>query len=260
MNCLVFDIETVPDTSLGRQLLNIDESLSDADVAKTMAFKRLQETESEFLPLHQHRIVAISVALRRRDRFQLWSLGSEASDEAELITRFFEGLEKYLPVLVSWNGSGFDLPLLHYRALKHSVASPQYWEIGDENREFRYNNYLGRFHWRHIDLMDVLSGYQPRSRAKLDEVAVMLGFPGKLGMSGDKVWDVYLQGGLKQIRDYCETDVLNTYLIYLRFQHLRGLLDDIALAEEEERVRAQLVDSEADHLREFLAAWQASGD
>ncbi|UCG72137.1 MAG: 3'-5' exonuclease [Chromatiales bacterium] len=260
MNCLVFDIETVPDTSLGRQLLNIDESLSDADVAKAMAFKRLQETESEFLPLHQHRIVAISVALRRRDRFQLWSLGSEASDEAELITRFFEGLEKYLPVLVSWNGSGFDLPLLHYRALKHSVASPQYWEIGDENREFRYNNYLGRFHWRHIDLMDVLSGYQPRSRAKLDEVAVMLGFPGKLGMSGDKVWDVYLQGGLKQIRDYCETDVLNTYLIYLRFQHLRGLLDDIALAEEEERVRAQLVDSEADHLREFLAAWQASGD
>lgn len=260
MNCLVFDIETVPDTSLGRQLLNIDESLSDADVAKAMAFKRLQETESEFLPLHQHRIVAISVALRHRDRLQLWSLGSEASDEAELITRFFEGLEKYLPVLVSWNGSGFDLPLLHYRALKHGVASPQYWEIGDENREFRYNNYLGRFHWRHIDLMDVLSGYQPRSRAKLDEVAVMLGFPGKLGMSGDKVWDVYLQGGLKQIRDYCEMDVLNTYLIYLRFQHLRGLLDDIALAEEEERVRGQLADSEAGHLQQFLAAWQASGD
>lgn len=260
MNSLVFDIETVPDTALGRQLLNIEPSLSDEGVAKAMTFKRMQETQSEFLALHQHRIVAISVALRRGDQFKLWSLGSEDSDEAELITRFFEGLEKYLPDLVSWNGSGFDLPLLHYRALKHGVASPQYWEVGEENREFRFNNYLGRFHWRHIDLMDVLSGYQPRSRAKLDEIAVMLGFPGKLGMSGDKVWDVYCSGGLKQIRDYCETDVLNTYLIYLRFQHLRGLLDDTALAAEAGRVRAHLAGSDAPHLQEFLAAWPAPAD
>lgn len=256
MNCLVFDIETVPDTALGRRLLDIDPSLSDADVAKAMAFRRLQEAGTEFLALHQHRIVAISVALRRRDQFQLWSLGSETSDEAELISRFFEGLEKYLPDLVSWNGSGFDLPLLHYRALKHGIASPQYWEIGDENREFRFNNYLGRFHWRHIDLMDVLSGYQVRSRAKLDEIAVMLGFPGKLGMSGAKVWDVYLDGGLGKIRDYCETDVLNTYLVYLRFQYMRGLMDDTDLAGEQERVRAHLGESDAPHLKEFLAAWQ----
>lgn len=260
MNSLVFDIETVPDTALGRQLLDIDPALSDEDVAKAMAFRRLQETDSEFLALHQHRIVAISVALRRGDQFKVWSLGNEDSEEAELVGRFFEGLERYLPALVSWNGSGFDLPLLHYRALKYGVASPQYWEIGDENREFRYNNYLGRFHWRHIDLMDVLSGYQVRSRAKLDEIAVMLGFPGKLGMSGARVWETYLQGGLKQIRDYCETDVLNTYLIYLRFQHLRGILDDAGLAAEEERVRACLTESKQAHLQEFLAAWQGNAE
>ena len=115
MDCLVFDIETVPDTELGRRLLNIDPGLSDADVAKAMAFRRLQEAGTEFLALHQHRIVAISVALRRRDQFQVWSLGTGESDEAELIRRFFEGLEKYVPDLVSWNGSGFDLPLLHYK-------------------------------------------------------------------------------------------------------------------------------------------------
>jgi predicted PolB exonuclease-like 3'-5' exonuclease len=255
VNCLVFDIETVPDTDLGRQLLDIEPSLTDEDVAKAMAFRRLQESGSEFLALHQHRIVAISVALRRRDQFQVWSLGTEESDEGELIRRFFEGLEKYLPDLVSWNGSGFDLPLLHYRALKHGIASPHYWEVGDENREFRYNNYLGRFHWRHVDLMDVLSGYQVRSRAKLDEIAVMLGFPGKLGMSGAQVWDVYLEGGLDRIRNYCETDVLNTYLVYLRFQHMRGILDDRSLADEMGRVRETLEASDAEHLHEFLAAW-----
>jgi predicted PolB exonuclease-like 3'-5' exonuclease len=258
VNCLVFDIETVPDTALGRRLLNIDASLSDEDVAKAMVFKRLQETESEFLALHQHRIVAISVALRRGDQLRVWSLGDEASNEAELIRRFFEGLERYTPDLVSWNGGGFDLPVLHYRALRHGIASHQYWEIGDENRDFRYNNYLNRFHWRHIDLMDVLSGYQPRGRAKLEQIAVMLGFPGKLGMSGDRVWDVYLQGDLAQIRNYCETDVLNTFLIYLRFQHLRGRLDDQALADELQRVKKMLSGSDAPHWQAFLAAWDAA--
>jgi predicted PolB exonuclease-like 3'-5' exonuclease len=260
VNCLVFDIETVPDTDLGRQLLHIEPSLSDADVAKAMAFKRLQETESEFLALHLHRVVAISVALRQGDSLKIWSLGDEDSDEADLVGRFFEGLERYVPVLVSWNGGGFDLPVLHYRALKNRVAARTYWEVGDEDRDFRYNNYLGRFHWRHIDLMDVLSGYQPRARAKLDEIAVMLGFPGKLGMSGDKVWEVYLEGRLAEIRAYCETDVLNTYLVYLRFQHLRGLLDDRSLQSELQRAREWLGDSDAPHWQAFLAAWDAAGD
>ncbi|MEJ2516001.1 MAG: 3'-5' exonuclease [Gammaproteobacteria bacterium] len=255
MNTLVFDIETVPDTEFGRRYLDL-EGLDDADVAQAMMARRREITGSDFLPLHQHRVVAISCALRTRDSFNLWTLGTAESGEGELVARFFEGIERYSPDLVSWNGSGFDLPVLHYRGLRHDVAAPRYWEVGDEEREFRYNNYLGRFHWRHIDLMDVLAGYQFRAAARLDEVAVLLGYPGKLGMSGADVWDAFQDGRLEAIRDYCESDVLNTWLVYLRFQKMRGRLTAAEHAAEEERVAKFLADGDKAHLAEFLQAWR----
>ena len=256
MNCFAFDIETVPDVEFGQRLWELD-GLSDEDVGNAMLFRQKQKTGSEFLPLHQHRVVAISVAYRSRDGFRVWSLGDRDADEAEIVRRFFDGIERFAPDLVSWNGAGFDLPVLHYRALKHGIAAPRYWEIGDDDRDYRYNNYLSRFHWRHIDLMDVLAGFQPRGRAGLDQIAVMLGFPGKLGMSGDKVWDCWLAGGTDDIRNYCETDVLNTYLVFLRFEHMRGRLDDAALERELQRVRETLAASDAPHLVEFSDAWVA---
>ena len=256
MHCFSFDIETIPDVEFGRKMWQLDD-LSDQDVGTAMSFKRQQATGYEFLPLHQQRIVAISVALRTGDSFRVWSLGDRDADEAEIIRRFYAGIERYSPDLVSWNGSGFDLPVLHYRALKHGIQAPRYWEMGDSDREFRYSNYLSRFHWRHIDLMDVLAGFQMRGRASLDQIAVMLGFPGKLGMSGDKVWQCWLDGGIDDIRDYCESDVLNTYLVYLRFEYMRGNLDDAALEREFELVRTTLADMDRPHLNEFLAAWAA---
>jgi predicted PolB exonuclease-like 3'-5' exonuclease len=254
MHCFSFDIETVPDVEFGRRLLELGD-LPDEDVATAMTFKHLQKSGSEFLPLHQHRVVAISVALRSGDSFKVWSLGDEEAGEAELVRRFFDGIERYSPDLVSWNGSGFDLPVLHYRALRHGIQAPRYWETGETDREFKWNNYLGRFHWRHVDLMDVLAGYQVRGRASLDETAVLLGFPGKLGMSGDKVWDKYLDGGIGEIRDYCETDVLNTWLVYLRFEFMRGNLDDKGLEREYQLVRDTLAAMDQPHLNQFLAAW-----
>jgi len=231
--------------------------ISDESVASAMFFKQQQKSGSDFLPLHQHRIVAISVALRTGDTFKVWSLGEEDADEAELVRRFYDGIDRYTPDLISWNGGGFDLPVLHYRALKHGVQAPRYWEMGDSDREFRFNNYLSRFHWRHVDLMDVLAGFQPRARASLDQTAVLLGYPGKLGMSGDKVWDRFLEGGIDDIRDYCETDVINTWLVYLRFEHMRGNLDDKDLQRELAMVRDTLKTMNVPHLNEFLAAWPA---
>ena len=259
MTELVFDIETVPDVDLGRRLLGM-EDLADEDVASGMIFTRLQEADTEFLRPYQQRVVAISVVLRTGDELRLWSLGSEESGEAELIQRFFDGLDRYTPVIVSWNGSGFDLPVLHYRALLHGIQCARYWETGDEDRSFRYNSYLGRFHWRHIDLMDVLSGYQPRLRAPLDDIAVMLGFPGKMGLKGDQVWPMFREGRLADIRNYCETDVLNTYLVYLRFQYMRGLLDARALDKEFRRVKSLLEQSDAPHLQEFRTAWAQAAE
>ncbi len=133
MHCFSFDIETIPDLEFGRRMWQLD-GLSDADVGRAMTFKQLQKTGSDFLPLHQQRVVAISVALRTADTFRVWSLGDKDADEAELVRRFFDGIERYSPQLVSWNGGGFDLPVLHYRALKHGIQAPRYWETGDDDR------------------------------------------------------------------------------------------------------------------------------
>ena len=254
MHCFSFDRETIPDVEFGRRMWDLGD-ISDEDVATAMSFKQLQKSGSEFLPLHQHRVVAISVALRTGDSLRVWSLGDEDADEAELVRRFFDGIERYTPDLVSWNGSGFDLPVLHYRALKHGIQAPRYWETGDSNRDFKWNNYLSRFHWRHVDLMDVLAGFQVRGRASLDQTAVLLGFPGKLGMSGDKVWGKFVAGAIGEIRDYCETDVLNTWLVYLRFEFMRGNLDAADLEREYRLVRDTLTGMDRPHLNEFLAAW-----
>jgi predicted PolB exonuclease-like 3'-5' exonuclease len=254
MNVLVFDIETVPDVELGRELYGL-QGLDDAAVAKAMFSQQRASSGGEFLPHLQQRVVAISCVLRARDQLRVWSLGDLNSGEPELLARFFDGIEKYLPDLVSWNGGGFDLPVLHYRSLKAGIQAPHYWETGDEDTAFRYNNYLSRYHWRHLDLMDVLAGFQPRARAKLTDVAALLGFPGKLGLAGDQVWDAYLAGELEAVRRYCEVDALNTYLIYLRFQLLRARLDRAGLEAELERLRTLLRASGEPHHAEFLKAW-----
>jgi len=220
MSTLVFDIETVPDVALGRRLYGL-EGLADGQVAKAMFALRRQHTGGDFLPVEQQRVVAISCALRRGDSFTVWSLGDPTSSEAELVQRF--------------------------------------WEMGDGDEEFRFNNYLNRYHWRHTDLMDVLSGFHHRNRVSLANMACLLGLPGKLGFDGSQVWDAWQAGDRDSIRRYCETDVLNTWLIYLRFQQLRGQLTPAQHQEELERVRTCLSASKEPHFAEFLRAWQDGG-
>ena len=117
---------------------------------------------------------------------------------------------------------------------------------------------MSRYHNRHIDLMDLVAGYEYRAVAPLDQIAVMLGFPGKLGMSGDRVWDTYMAGDLESIRNYCETDVLNTYLVYLRFDLMRGNLTKADFDSECDRVRAILEADSKPYLLEFLEAWRSN--
>src|SRR5690554_5094434 len=257
-NVFVFDIETVPDVEGGRRLLDLHD-LSDADAGRAMLALRRHQTGGEFLKLHLHRIVTISIAARLGGRLRLWSLAEPECSEPEIISRFFEGIERFTPTLVTWNGCAFDLPVLHYRALIHGVTAARYWENGSNDQSFRWNNYLGRYHERHTDLMDVLSAYQGRAAAPLDEIATLCGLPGKMGMSGDKVWDCILAGDYDRVRDYCETDVLNTYLVYLRFELMRGRIDRPEYFVERRRVREWLAASDKPHLQEFLAAWPEEG-
>ncbi len=257
MNVFVFDIETVPDVVTGRRLLGL-EGLSDEAVASAMMSHIKEATGQGFVKHHLQKIVAISAVFRQGNSLKVWSLGETTSTEAEIIQRFYAGIEKFLPTLVSWNGGQFDLPVLHYRSLYHGIAAQRYWETGERDTNFKYNNYLNRYHTRHIDLMDTLAAFSQKAFVRLDEMAVMLGFPGKMGMSGNQVWEHYLQGDIDNIRYYCETDVLNTYLIYLRFQLIRGTLSHEQYENEIQLTKNTLNQSQSAHLLEFLEVWNAN--
>jgi predicted PolB exonuclease-like 3'-5' exonuclease len=137
----------------------------------------------------------------------------------------------------------------------HGIQASRYWDLGDDDRDFRYNNYISRYHHRHTDLMDLLALYNGRSNAPLDELARLCGFPGKLGMDGSQVWPAYRDGKLAEIRDYCETDVANTWLMYCRFQLMRGVFSPEQFEHESDLLRSTLAAQPGAHWREYLAAW-----
>ncbi len=256
---LVFDIETIPDVPGLRRLHDLDDSLSDAEVAEMAFQQRRAQNGSDFLPHYLQRVVVISCVLRTGKDLKVWSLAEPEQGEGEIIQRFFDGIEKFTPQLVSWNGGGFDLPVLHYRGLIHGVAAPRYWDLGDgdynDSRDFKWNNYISRYHTRHLDLMDLLAMYQPRANAPLDDLAKLIGFPGKLGMDGSKVWEAWLAGEIAGIRDYCETDVMNTYLVLLRFRLMRGEISRDGYDAEIQFVKGELARLDKPHWHEFLSAW-----
>ena len=254
---LVFDIETVPDVAGLRRLNDWDAALTDPEVAERAFAEREAATGRSFMPHHLQRVVAISCVFRDDDGLRVRSIGDVADGEAKLIQDFYRTIERHTPQLVSWNGGGFDLPVLHYRGLVHGVAAGRYWDLGEDDRDFKWNNYIGRYHTRHLDLMDVLAMYQPRAAAPLDALARLCGFPGKLGMDGSQVWKAYSDGRLDEIRAYCETDVMNTWLMYCRFQVLRGVQSHAAFDAEVALARALLSSLPGAHWREYLAAWKA---
>lgn len=255
---LVFDIETIPDVKGLRALNAHPASMTDHEVASHAFAARREKTNSDFLQHHLHRVAAISCVFRDDEGFRVRSLGTVDDAEAKLVHDFFRIIDKYTPQLISWNGGGFDLPVLHYRALINGVTASRYWEMGSEDRDFKWNNYLSRYHTRHLDLMDLLALYTGRANAPLDDLAKLCGFPGKLGVDGSQVWTLFQENRLNEIRDYCETDVVNTYLMYCRFQLMRGEMTQATYDAEISLVRSSLAEIEAPHWKEYLAAWPSS--
>jgi predicted PolB exonuclease-like 3'-5' exonuclease len=252
---LVFDIETIPDVAGLRTLNGYPASMTDAEVAASAFAARREKNGSDFLQHHLHRVAAISCVFRDDEGFRVRSLGSLEDQEPKLVHDFFRIIDRYTPQLISWNGGGFDLPVLHYRAMINGVTASRYWEMGDDDRDFKWNNYLSRYHTRHLDLMDLLALYTGRANAPLDDLAKLCGFPGKLGVDGSQVWTLFQEGRLNEIRNYCETDVVNTYLVYCRFQLMRGALTKAAYDEEVALVRSSLTALDRPHWKEYLAGW-----
>lgn len=252
---LVFDLETIPDIEGLRKLNGWGDDVPDAEVAQRAFAARKEATGSDFLPLHLQKVAVVGCVFRDDNGFRVKCLGQIDDSEATLISGFFKTIEKYTPKLISWNGSGFDLPVLHYRTLIHGISAPRYWDMGEDDRDFKYNNYISRYHTRHLDLMDVLAKYNGRGNAPLDDLAKLCGFPGKLGMDGSKVYEAWTTGHAHDVRAYCETDVVNTWLVYCRFRMMRGEIDESAYQAEIDLVRSTLQASPDAHWAEYLAAW-----
>lgn len=222
---LVFDIETIPDAEAGRRLLRCSDDQPDDAVRGQMLDERRSHTGgSDFLKPAFHQVVAIACALiddqghLRRIR----ALGNSTDSEDVLVQEFFRIVQDARPRLVGWNSSGFDLPTLIYRAIRHQVVTPTFYQVGEP-----YHGYRKRFDEEgHLDLMDVLSGYGASARLSLHEMAMLLGIPGKLEVSGDDVLQLFNEGDHEAIRAYCMHDVLTTTLIFGRYAHHRGWMDE----------------------------------
>jgi predicted PolB exonuclease-like 3'-5' exonuclease len=255
---LVFDIESIPDVDGLRALRGAPADHTDEQVYAAWLAERKEKGQSDFTPLHLQRVLVISCVFRNAEGLRIHSfVDRDGRSEGKVVQTFFHTVEKHAPQLVSWNGSGFDLPVLHYRGLRHGVEASKYWDMGEDDREFKWNNYISRYHMRHLDLMDLLAMYSPKNNAPLDAMAKLCGFPGKLGMDGSQVYAQYLAGQTDDIRRYCETDVMNTYLVYCRFQKMRGGFTEAEYEQEIAMVKetlGNLAPTES-HWDEYLRAW-----
>ncbi len=265
---LVFDLETVPDVALARRLWPETEGLNDAAVTTLILEKhKLQSsTGSDFPRPSFHKIVAIGCLLADvevtdgQESYHLRRLGcigEEADDERKLLEQWLAFGAREPLRLVSFNGRGFDLPVIKLRALHQGLSAGWLFQRGD-----KWSNYTSRYDqiW-HIDMADTLSDFgAARGMPKLDEVCTLAGLPGKLDLDGSRVCDMYMAGQVGAIRDYCETDVLNTYLLYLKYQHLTGILAPEALAQELDAVKTMLQKEglQKPHLAQFLEAWNGA--
>ncbi len=259
---LCFDIETLPDPKAIRAT-HLSAAADDHTAIEEAKAAQRERTGSDFLPIPCQKVLVASCVLRTREGLQVLSLEDvDGAGEAKVVQDFFGLIDQHVPQLVSWNGAGFDLPVFNLRAMVHGVAAPTYWDLGGGDKEFKWNNYQSRYHTRHLDVMDALAMHNNRASAKLDVMARLCGFPGKVGgVDGSQVYDTWRAGQQEIVRKYCETDVMNTYLLYLRFLQITGSLSPEAYDEEMQVVVDTLdglyrADPQgASHWDEFLTAW-----
>jgi hypothetical protein len=269
-NLFVFDIETIPDVKAGANLLSL-EGKSDEEVRKALEEYHLEITDQKnsFLRQPFHKIVAISFLeaeiIRDFNGAEFYNIvdirsgGDLASTEADLVKGCFSHLKKKFSRLVSFNGRHFDLPVMKYAAMKHGVEAAWLYKSGD-----KWNNYNQRYSldW-HCDLAEAFSDFGASARVKMNELCAAFNLPGKIGVDGSKVTKMYDDGKLKEIRDYCETDVLNTFLLYLIYQNHNGSMSTESLNKckksMSEFLEKKINGSDSknyDHFKEFLQEWK----
>lgn len=265
-NLFVFDIETIPDLNAAKNLLDFPDGSRD-ELRQGLVKYHLDITDQKnsFLRQPFHQIVSISFLEAEIIRdfngqefyriIDIRSGGDLSSLEDKLVHGFFAHLKKNFSRLVSFNGKSFDLPVLKYAAMKHDVEAAWLYKKGD-----KWNNYSQRYSldW-HCDLADAFSDFGASAKVKMNELCAAFNLPGKIGVDGSQVTQMFDDGKLQEIRDYCETDVINTYLLYLVYQHHNGSLSKESFVKCREELRDFLIkkSSEKSNFREFLEAWES---
>ncbi len=259
---LVFDIETRVDKELVKQIYDPEGTLT-LDQAYDKARDELLEKSgqhSDFFPIPFHIPIAIAT-LQADENYRIRALGCLGADrftEVELVTRFwqmFDGCQ----IVVTFNGRGFDFPVLETRALKYGIPLPRYFGTREARNTYRGSRYNDAFHF---DLCDFLSNYGAvYRRGSLDVLAKVIGLPGKYTIAGEDVEYLHRQGRLKEINQYCITDVVQTFLLLLRVDLLRGRLDstcyDAALAAAREDLSQRAANAGGENfLTDFLQRWK----
>jgi len=218
----VFDIETIPDADLIRKTLHVEGD--DVYVSTVAMSDQEEKSGTSFLPLPYHKIVAISAVIA--DEFGMFQKVSsiDGADEQAMVKNFLSFLDRHNPKLISFNGRSFDIPLLMIRAMKYGLTCNSYFEV--ENRELgksKWDNYRYRFSDKfHVDLMDHISEFGASRGLKLGVLCSLVGAPGKYDVSGDQVFELFYDGEIEKIKEYCESDVLNTYWLFLKYEVLKG--------------------------------------
>ena len=217
---IAWDIETVPDLK-GFAAANGLAGKTDEDIRAAIGDK--------FQKHIYHSIICIGalVAHRENDSWRVDGLGAPSvatRSEKELIASFVDKIAGLQPQLVTFNGSSFDLPVLRYRAMVNGISAP-----GLASRA-----YFNRYSEDAVDLCDVLASFSPQAKATLHEMSRVMGLPGKpSGIHGGEVEKYYREGKIREIADYCESDVVNTYRVWLRYELFRGRLTDAAFQASE---------------------------
>jgi len=221
MTFAVFDIETRIDKRLLNQVFFAGEEIGDQEAYDR--FRADPRNRGDFLPLTLH--VPISIAVGEvGDDYTLRaveSLALEDYSEEHLVRAFWRRIEQFDGTLVSFNGRGFDLPVLELAALRYGLAIPRYFD------ESAPASLRSRHGGRHCDLYDLLCNYGATGlRGGMDLLLKLIGMPGKLAMDGSDVQGYFEAGRLDEIHRYCRSDVIQTYFLFIRVELMRGRIDE----------------------------------